>query len=107
MKRRRPWWLPEGWHAETWVCSMRGHVCAPTVQDDRVAQDGLFRCLGCDAWVSDAAVARPAEEARWPRRGKELHEAIVLRFVALDRAFHALILIPAGLVLGWLWLRIV
>ncbi|MDQ6949234.1 MAG: DUF2127 domain-containing protein [Actinomycetota bacterium] len=104
--RRRPWWLPEGWHAETWVCSMRGHVCPPTADDERLARGELLRCVRCDAWVSAEAVDRQAEGVPWPRRGKELHEAIVLRFVALDRAFHAVILIPAGLILGWLWLRL-
>lgn len=104
--RRRPWWLPGGWHAETWVCSMLGHVCSPTVDDERLARGDLFRCIRCDAWVSGEAVDRQADEVPWPRRGKALHEAIVLRLVALDRAFHALILIPAGLLLVWLWLRL-
>jgi len=104
--KRRPWWLPEGWHAETWVCSMRGHVCSPTVDDDRLAQGDLLRCVRCDAWVATDAMDRQADRVPWPRRGKELHEAIVLRLVAVDRAFHALILIPAGLLLGWLWLRL-
>jgi len=85
---------------------MRGHVCAPTVADERLARGELLRCVRCDAWVSAEAVDRQAEGVPWPRRGRELHEAIVLRFVALDRAFHALILIPAGLLLGWLWLRL-
>ncbi len=35
-----------------------------------------------------------------------MHQAIVLRLVALDRAFHAVLLIPAGVLLGWLWLRL-
>jgi uncharacterized membrane protein len=104
--RTRPWWLPEGWHAETWVCSMRGHVCAPAADDGRLNQGGLLRCVRCDAWVPAEAIDRKADTVPWPRRGKELHEAIVLRLVALDRAFHALILIPAGLLLGWLWLRL-
>lgn len=103
---KRPWWLPEGWHAETWVCSMEGHVCAPTVEDVRLTTGELLRCVRCDAWVTGDAIDRKADAVRWPRRGKELHEAIVLRLVALDRAFHALILIPAGLLLGWLWLRL-
>jgi predicted membrane protein DUF2127 len=104
--RTRPWWLPEGWHAETWVCSMRGHVCAPTAEDGRLNQGELLRCVRCDAWVPAGAMDRQADSVPWPRRGKELHEAIVLRLVALDRAFHALILIPAGFLLGWLWLRL-
>jgi len=98
--------MPEGWHAETWVCSMRGHVCSPAVDDERLAQGRLLRCLRCDSWVTGEAIDGHAEEVPWPRRGKELHEAIVLRAVAVNRAFHALVLIPAGLLLSWLWLRL-
>jgi uncharacterized membrane protein len=104
--KRRPWWLPEGWHAETWVCSMRGHVCSPAADDERLTQGELLRCVRCDAWVTEEAIDARADAVPWPRRGKELHEAIVLRIVAIDRAFHALLLIPAGLLLGWLWLRL-
>src|SRR3954454_24917358 len=85
---------------------MRGHVYSPMVADERLAQGNLHRCVRCDAWVSGEAVDRHAEEVPWPRRGKQLHDAIILRLVALDRAFHALLLIPAGLLLGWLWLRL-
>lgn len=103
---RKPWWLPEGWHAETWVCSIRGHVVPPATDDERLAQGALMRCLRCDAWVPRAAVDEAAEPVPCPRRGKELHQAIVLRLVAIDRAFHAVILIPVGLLLVWLWLRL-
>lgn len=85
---------------------MRGHVYSPVVGDERLAQGNLHRCVRCDAWIGSEAVDRQAEEVPWPRRGKQLHQAIVLRLVALDRAFHALLLIPAGLLLGWLWLRL-
>ena len=85
---------------------MRGHVYSLIVDDERLAQGNLHRCVRCDAWVTGDAVDRQAEEVPWPRRGKQLHEAIILRLVALDRAFHALLLIPAGLLLGWLWLRL-
>ena len=30
----------------------------------------------------------------------------MLRLVAIDRAFHAAVLIPVGVLLGWLWLRL-
>lgn len=103
----KPWWLPEGWHAETWVCSMRGHVCPPLGDyDERLAVGDMVRCIRCDAWVPQASVDHQADAVPLPRRGKELHQAIVLRLVAVDRAFHALVLIPAGLLLGWLWLRL-
>ena len=101
----KPWWLPKGWHAETWVCSMRCHVVVDETDDDRLSRDELVRCIRCDAWVPRTAVTAVAPGHR-PRRGKELHQAIVLRFVAIDRAFHALVLIPIGLLLGWLSLRL-
>ena len=102
---RKPWWLPKGWHAETWVCSMRGHVAGPLAGDPRFRADGFVRCVRCDAWVPAEGVDTTAKVG-WPRRGKELHEAIVVRLIALDRALHAVILIPVGLLLGWLWLRL-
>lgn len=85
---------------------MRGHVVTPATEDDRLAREDLMRCLRCDAWLPRDAVDQQADAVRWPRRGPELHQAIILRLVALDRAFHALVLVPAGLVLGWLWLRL-
>lgn len=85
---------------------MRGHVCSPTIEDERLARGELLRCIRCDTWVPAGSIDHLAEAVPWPRRGKELHEAIVLRIVALDRAFHAAVLIPAGLLLGWLWLRL-
>jgi len=85
---------------------MRGHVCSPTVEDERLTKGELLRCVRCDAWLHGDAIDRNAEAVPWPRRGRELHEAIVLRVVALDRAFHALVLIPAGVLLLWLWLRL-
>jgi len=85
---------------------MRGHVYSSTVDDERLARGDLLRCVRCDAWIHREAVDDQAEEVPWPRRGKELHEAIVLRVVAVDRAFHALVLVPAGLLLTWLWLRL-
>ncbi|MEO5680871.1 MAG: DUF2127 domain-containing protein [Acidimicrobiales bacterium] len=103
---RKPWWLPEGWHAETWVCSMRGHVFAPAGDDERLHRAEMARCLRCDAWLPPGAVDNDADPVPWPRRGEELHEAILLRLVAVNRAFHALVLVPAGLFLGWLWLRL-
>lgn len=84
---------------------MRGHVHGP-LDDERLAQGDLLRCVRCDAWVCREAVDRQADKVPWPRRGEQLHDAIILRLVALDRAFHALILIPAGVLLSWLWLRL-
>jgi uncharacterized membrane protein (DUF2068 family) len=85
---------------------MRGHVVTPVGDDRRLARGDLARCIRCDAWVPQDSVDRQAEAVPRPRRGKALHQAIILRLVAVDRAFHALVLLPAGLFLGWLWLRL-
>lgn len=90
---------------------MRGHVApaADAVQvgpaDARlgaVLADGrrLARCLRCDAWVEHGA-PEPAT-ALWvtlpqladipkPRRGKPLHEAIVMKLIAINKGTHALV----------------
>jgi uncharacterized membrane protein (DUF2068 family) len=100
---------PKHWHPETWVCSMRGHV-APAADALTVGPvdaalgaelaDGrrLARCLRCDTWVEHAPPS--AEAARWqvlpplaeltkPRRGTPLHEAILMRLIAINKATHA------------------
>lgn len=97
------------WHAETFVCSRRGHATpAADVASLRADDAGLgvdlpdgrrmARCVRCDAWVStvppagpSADVLPPLEDLRLPRRGGELREAIVLRLIAIDRAVHAVI----------------
>ena len=91
------------------MCSMRGHVTpaadAVTVGAADAAlgaelSDGrrLARCLRCDTWVEhaapDPATARwqtlpPAEQLTKPRRGKPLHEAILMRLIAINKATHA------------------
>ena len=102
---------PKHWHPETWVCSMRGHV-APAADaasvganDARlgaVLADGrrLARCLRCDAWIEhpapDPATARwhqlpPLGQIDKPRRGKPLHEAIVMKLIAINKGTHALV----------------
>jgi hypothetical protein len=85
---------------------MLGHVVAPTTHDQRLVEADLLRCLRCDAWVPRSALDTQAEVVPLPRRGAELHQAIVLRLIALDRLFHAVVLIPIGIFLGWLWLNI-
>ncbi|MEQ1702491.1 MAG: DUF2127 domain-containing protein [Ilumatobacteraceae bacterium] len=102
---------PKHWHPETWVCSMRGHA-APATQVVVVGPadaalgaelaDGrrLARCLRCDTWIEHAAPA--ADAARWqtmpavevlskPRRGQPLHEAILMRLIAINKASHAVV----------------
>jgi uncharacterized membrane protein (DUF2068 family) len=94
--------------AELAVCALRGHsvpgaaidplephhhlVVRPTVDGRRLAQ-----CLRCGTWAVVDAPASGAgkplaslEELERPRRGKALRQAIVLRVISLDRAFHTI-----------------
>ena len=88
---------------------MRGHVTpaadAFTIGPNDAAlgaqlADGrrLARCLRCDTWVQHPAP--PAATAKWdvlppidqlakPRRGKPLHEAILMRLIAINKGTHA------------------
>jgi uncharacterized membrane protein (DUF2068 family) len=63
-----------------------------------------YRCLRCDSWLALAAPAHPARryppergEIELPLRGKPLRDMIVLRLIAVDRAFHFLVLGGLGL----------
>lgn len=97
------------WHSETLVCAFRGHVIPAArvrtlrPQDSGVGvdlEDGrrLARCTRCDAWVAlaepgagaEAEFLPEIERLPLPRRGKALREAIILRLIAVDRAFHCL-----------------
>lgn len=75
----------------------------------------LARCLRCDAWLR-VPVPSPGE-ARWdqlpavgelprPRRGKVLHDAILLRVVAIDRAVHCVTFGLVALAVGVLMLEL-
>src|SRR5262249_46160893 len=66
--------------------------------------DGVrwYRCLRCDSWLPVAEKRDPAmpmrehppalDEVELPLRGKPLRDKIVLRLIAVDRAFHFLVL---------------
>lgn len=89
---------------------MNGHVApaasALAVGPDDAAlgaelADGrrLARCLRCDTWVEhpvpsgadvEYEVLPPLDALPKPRRGKPLHEAIVMRLIALNKGSHAL-----------------
>jgi len=99
------------WNSETLVCGFRGHFAPATEVRTLLPEhsgvgidlpDGrrLARCLRCDAWIAaPAGTAGNAEREslpeleslELPRRGKHLREAIILRLIAIDRAFHAVI----------------
>lgn len=104
-------WHPRRWHDETWICSLRGHVC-PAAQAEAVgpedaalgfdADDGtrLARCLRCDVWLRTDPPAPGT--ARWPRvppvgelalplRGEPLRQRLVLRLIAVERSLHVLV----------------
>ena len=69
-------------------------------------QAGLrwHRCLRCDSWVALPPPGEPArphpperDEITIPRRGKALRDRVVLRLIAIDRAFHFVILVLLGI----------
>jgi uncharacterized membrane protein (DUF2068 family) len=96
-------------HYELLVCGIRGHELIGTdaaelrPEDAIVARevDGVrwHRCLRCDAWVpfprrGDPSRRHPPErdEIQLPLRGRPLRDRIVLRLIAIDRAFHFVVL---------------
>ena len=101
--------VPRHWHNETWICSIRGHVCPAasvatiTGADRRLAvtaPDGLrlCRCLRCDTWIELAdpgerattAEMPPLSAMALPRRGRPLQDAILLRLISISRALHCI-----------------
>src|SRR5436190_7856912 len=102
-------------HYELLVCGLRGHRLIGTDAAELRPEDGLLafedrglrwhRCLRCDSWLPLAAPAHPArphppdrDEIALPLRGKPLRDRIVLRLIAINRAFHFLVLGLLGLV---------
>ena len=89
------------------VCSLAGHVTpAAVVRRLRPGDAGLAldlgdgrrlsRCLRCDAWLVAPVPSRPEGDVLpaalvVPRRDRALRDAVVLRLVAVERAFHALV----------------
>jgi uncharacterized membrane protein (DUF2068 family) len=98
-------------HWELLACGIDGHELvgldvrsirpedAPVVRE----YDGKrwYRCLRCDSWLplpppEPAETMRdhlpPLEQIALPLRGKPLRDKIVLRAIAIDRAFHFVVL---------------
>ena len=91
------------------VCGFGGHQLVGTDAAELRPQDGLLaqdqgvvrwhRCLRCDSWV---ALPRPQspmrrhpperDEITIALRGKALRDKVVLRLIAIDRAFHFVVL---------------
>ncbi len=96
-------------HYELVVCGLRGHRLVGTDAEEFRPQDAIFarmingvrwhRCVRCDGWLPVEAPATPTRkhpperaEVVLPVRGRPLRDKIVLRAIAVDRAFHFLIL---------------
>ncbi len=96
-------------HWELLACGVGGHELIGTDAAQLRPEDALYareeegirwyRCVRCDSWVPLPPPAQPARETPPPRseielplRGKALRDKIVLRIIAIDRAFHFLVL---------------
>jgi len=96
------------------ACGWRGHALIGAdaaelrPEDHLFAREGgdvrWFRCLRCDSWVALPAPGQPArhhpperEEIELPLRGKALRDKVVLRLIAVDRAFHFVLLMILGI----------
>jgi uncharacterized membrane protein (DUF2068 family) len=62
------------------------------------------RCLRCDSWLPLPRPERPSrahpperEQISLPLRGKRLRDRFALRAIAIDRAFHFVVLVGLGL----------
>ncbi len=91
------------------ACGARGHLLAGTDADQIRPEDSFLvrelggarwhRCLRCDSWLPLERPQSPArefppgrDELVVPLRGKALRDKIVLRVIAVDRAFHFVLL---------------
>jgi uncharacterized membrane protein (DUF2068 family) len=96
------------------TCGWFGHAIVGTDAAEIRPEDSLVvrelgalrwhRCLRCDSWVALPPPAEPArphppdrDEITIPRRGKALRDRVVLRLIAIDRAFHFVILVLLGI----------
>jgi len=96
-------------HYELLTCGWRGHELVGTDAAELRPQDRLYaleaggtrwhRCLRCDSWLPIVPPGHPRRrhppersEIELPLRGRPLRDKIVLRLIAIDRAFHFLVL---------------
>jgi uncharacterized membrane protein (DUF2068 family) len=109
---------PQRWrpplHWELLACGVRGHELVGADAAELRPQDAIFaredatgtrwyRCLRCDSWLALPPPEHPARryppersEIELPLRGKPLRDKIVLRLIAIDRAFHFVVLAALG-----------
>lgn len=100
---------------ELFTCAWGGHALVGSDAAVVSQEDSLYvresegirwcRCLRCDAWFpvpvpEDPVVAHVPgrDEIELPLRGPALRDRYVLRLIALDRAFHVMILSLLGIV---------
>src|SRR3989442_5598735 len=106
-------WRPR-LHWELLLCGTRGHELAGADAAEVRAEHGMLvredargtrwhRCLRCDSWLALQPPAAPARrlppdrsEIELPLRGRPLRDKIVLRLIAIDRAFHFAVLGALG-----------
>jgi uncharacterized membrane protein (DUF2068 family) len=103
-------------HYELLVCGLRGHELVGTDVAELRPEDEIVvfesrgarwhRCLRCDSWLPLPPPERPIRphlpprgEIELPLRGKPLRDKIVLRVIAVDRAFHFVVLGLLGLLI--------
>ncbi len=104
-------------HWELIVCGSSGHeligIGAAELRPEdalvaREGPDGLrwHRCVRCDSWLllerpSDPTRRHPPDrdEIELPLRGKALRDKVVLRLIAIDRAFHFVVLAALAVVI--------
>jgi uncharacterized membrane protein (DUF2068 family) len=101
-------------HWELVICSLRGHALVGRHAATLRAQDAIFaredtagvrwfRCLRCDSWLplpppEQTSQEHPPsrEQIELPLRGNPLRDKVVLRLIAIDRAFHFVVLVALG-----------
>ena len=96
-------------HWELLACGVSGHELIGTdarrlrPEDELVAREeaGMrwYRCVRCDSWIPLPGPVAPSrelppdrDEIELPLRGKALRDKVVLRVIAIDRAFHFVVL---------------
>jgi uncharacterized membrane protein (DUF2068 family) len=107
---RRPRRFVPRFHYELLACGVGGHELIGTDAATLRPQDAVVvrgddggvrwhRCVRCDSWVPLDVPAQPTrefvpdhDEIAVPLRGKALRDKIVLRVIAVDRAFHFVVL---------------
>jgi uncharacterized membrane protein (DUF2068 family) len=97
-------------HYELLACGLSGHELIGVDAAELRPEDALYamegpdglrwhRCLRCDSWLLLEPPARPSrlhppdrEHIELPLRGRPLRDKVVLRLIAIDRAFHFVVL---------------